>query len=151
MSSCITSSIAILNTVPREEKMELFKPVPSDDCGAETVRASRSISRSTVSVKKASQNQHGGERHRSSRPPSQREGESAVQTWSEIGSSLQTAGRGFTPQDLAALVARCNRVSNLPRSEVERLGPRRSLLKLCLGLGRQPPLFYKGLATVSCC
>ena len=31
------------------------------------------------------------------------------------------AGRGFTPQDLAALVARCNRVSNLPRSEVERL------------------------------
>ena len=31
-------------------------------------------------------------------------------------------GRGkFTPQDLAALVSRCNRVSNLPRSEVERL------------------------------
>ena len=31
------------------------------------------------------------------------------------------SGRGFTPEDLAALVSRCNRVSNLPRSEVERL------------------------------
>ena len=31
------------------------------------------------------------------------------------------ASRQFTPQDLAALVSRCNRVSNLPRSEVERL------------------------------
>ena len=30
-------------------------------------------------------------------------------------------GRQFTPKDLAALVSRCNRVSNLPRSEVERL------------------------------
>lgn len=30
-------------------------------------------------------------------------------------------GRQFTPADLAALVSRCNRVSNLPRSEVERL------------------------------
>ena len=29
--------------------------------------------------------------------------------------------RGYTPQDLAALVSRCNRVSNLPRGEVERL------------------------------
>ena len=30
-------------------------------------------------------------------------------------------GRKFTPADFAALVSRCNRVSNLPRSEVERL------------------------------
>ena len=30
-------------------------------------------------------------------------------------------GRKFSPQDLAALVSRCNRISNLPRSEVERL------------------------------
>ena len=30
-------------------------------------------------------------------------------------------GRQFSPKDLAALVSRCNRVSNLPRSEVERL------------------------------
>ena len=30
-------------------------------------------------------------------------------------------GRGYTPQDLAALVSRVNRVSNLPRAEVERL------------------------------
>ena len=30
-------------------------------------------------------------------------------------------GRGYTPQDLAALVSRVNRLSNLPRSEVERL------------------------------
>ena len=33
----------------------------------------------------------------------------------------ENAGRKFSPQDLAALVSRCNRVSNLPRSEVERL------------------------------
>jgi len=32
-----------------------------------------------------------------------------------------SAGRGYTPQDLAALVSRVNRVSNLPRGEVERL------------------------------
>ena len=45
-----------------------------------------------------------------------------MQTWSEIGSSLRELRKsGFTPKDLAALVARCNRVSNLPRSEVERL------------------------------
>ena len=44
-----------------------------------------------------------------------------MQTWSEIGSSLRTERSGYTPQDLAALVSRCNRVSNLPRSEVERL------------------------------
>ena len=31
------------------------------------------------------------------------------------------ASRQFTPSDLAALVSRCNRISNLPRSEVERL------------------------------
>ena len=31
------------------------------------------------------------------------------------------SGRKFSPSDLAALVSRCNRVSNLPRSEVERL------------------------------
>ena len=31
------------------------------------------------------------------------------------------AERQFTPADLAALVSRVNRVSNLPRSEVERL------------------------------
>ena len=34
--------------------------------------------------------------------------------------SQESKGR-FTPADLAALVSRCNRVSNLPRSEVERL------------------------------
>ena len=33
----------------------------------------------------------------------------------------ENAGRQFTPKDLAALVSRCHRVSNLPRSEVERL------------------------------
>ena len=33
----------------------------------------------------------------------------------------EATGRKFTPADLAALVSRCNRVSNLPRSEVERL------------------------------
>ena len=52
--------------------------------------------------------------------------------------------RGYTPQDLAALVSRCNRVSNLPRSEVERSSTQ-YLLRLCLGLGRQPTLVYKGL------
>ncbi len=30
-------------------------------------------------------------------------------------------GRQFTPKDLSTLVSRVNRVSNLPRSEVERL------------------------------
>ncbi len=30
-------------------------------------------------------------------------------------------GRQFTPQDLSTLVSRVNRVSNLPRTEVERL------------------------------
>lgn len=32
-----------------------------------------------------------------------------------------TPGRAFTPEDLSRLVSRVNRVSNLPRSEVERL------------------------------
>ena len=32
-----------------------------------------------------------------------------------------TPGRAYTPEDLARLVSRVNRVSNLPRSEVERL------------------------------
>ena len=44
-----------------------------------------------------------------------------MQTWSEIGSSLRVQEEGYTPQDLAALVSRVNRLSNLPRSEVERL------------------------------
>ena len=35
--------------------------------------------------------------------------------------SSQAAGGKFSPADLAALVARVNRVSNLPRAEVERL------------------------------
>ena len=33
----------------------------------------------------------------------------------------QEQGRKFSPKDLAALVARVNRLSNVPRSEVERL------------------------------
>ena len=32
-----------------------------------------------------------------------------------------TPGRAYTPEDLSRLVGRVNRVSNLPRAEVERL------------------------------
>lgn len=32
-----------------------------------------------------------------------------------------TPGRAYSPEDLSRLVSRVNRVSNLPRSEVERL------------------------------
>ena len=35
--------------------------------------------------------------------------------------SSEAAGREFSPADLAALVARINCISNLPRAEVERL------------------------------
>ena len=77
---------------------------------------------------------------------SQREGRLAVQTWSEIDSSLRKLRKQDSRLRIWQLLcARCNRVSNLPRSEVERLGPRRYLLRLCLGLGRQPTLVYKGL------
>ena len=44
-----------------------------------------------------------------------------MQTWSEIGYSLQTQEGDSRLRIWQLSVSRCNRVSNLPRSEVERL------------------------------
>ena len=111
----------ILNYVPREEKMELFRQCHQMIAERKQYmqeEASAGASR----LKKTSQNQHGGERHRSSRLASQREGSQPCRPGPRSALRFGNAGSpGYTPQDLAALVSRCNRVSNLPRSEVERL------------------------------
>ena len=49
-----------------------------------------------------------------------------------------SAGRGYTPQDLAALVSRVNRISI--SLVVRWSGSSTSFVELCLGLGRQPSL-----------